>query len=144
MPTRQLLHEYFYREPAGRFALGHILVPATLDGDFEEYLEGDKVGHWQCDLANDNALTWSERVYEIFGISPGYPIEREEAVARYREHSRGVLERLRTYAIGHGFGFILDAEIHPRDAEYKWIRLLAAPIVEDGRVVGLHGLKRAL
>ena len=144
MPTHPLLHKFFFQEPAGHFALGHVLTPAALEGEFEQDLGGDDVGRWQCDIANNDALTWSEKVYEIFGLSHGSPIAREEAVARYREHSRGVMERLRAYAINHKFGFILDAEISPRDGETTWIRVLAAPIVEEGKVVGLHGLKRVL
>src|SRR4029453_5846209 len=98
MPNQPLLHKLFFEEPAGRFALGHLLTPAAIGEAFEQDLGGDEVGTWKSDLTNDNALTWSEKVSEIFGLANGTPVVREDAVARYREHSRGVLERLRAYA----------------------------------------------
>ena len=144
MPNQPAFQKLFFEEPPGRFALGHLLIPDALEGELGGYREGNDVGRWRCDIANNDELTWSDKVYEIFDLPPASPVAREQAVARYRDHSRGVMERLREYSINHKFGFILDAEISARDGERKWIRLLAAPIIEAGRVVGLHGLKRVL
>jgi hypothetical protein len=74
----------------------------------------------------------------------GSQVERDQAVARYTEHSKGVLERLRAFAINHKCGFILDAAIAAGSTGNQWIRLIAFPMMEAGRVVGLQGLKRAL
>ena len=133
----------FSRDPAGCYALGQILTATALNIDFDGDHGDDDVGFWQCDLTNHDALTWSDKVYEIFGLPHGSEVRREEAVTRYREHSRGVLERLRTSAINRRCGFILDAAID-LDGFTRWIRILAAPIVENDRVVGLRGLKRIL
>lgn len=142
--NQPLLHASFFQEPAGRFALGQVLLSATAEADFEGIrARGGDVGFWHCDLTQNDALSWSEKVYEIFGLPVGSEVPRKDAVAKYLEHSRSVLERLRNYAINRKCGFILDAAISP-DGTTRWIRILAAPIVEEGRVVGLCGLKRVL
>ena len=143
MPSKSPLYELYFNEPAGRFGLGHVLAAEVHDGELDR-LQRDDVGRWHCDLTNHDALTWSNKVYEMFGVPQGAPVAREEAVARYRNHSRGVLERLRSYAINHKCGFILDAEISPRHDRSHWIRILAVPVFKDGRAIGLQGLKRIL
>jgi hypothetical protein len=143
MSSRSPLHKLFFQEPAGRFGLGHVLANALPCGELER-LERDDVGCWQCDLANQDALSWSKKVYEIFGLPHGEPINRGNVVKQYRDHSRGVLERLRAYAINKRCGFILDAEISSPSGDSHWIRILATPALERGRVIGLHGLKRML
>lgn len=131
----------FYSEPAGTFSQGHICVRAPdLTG-----AQGDPaLGYWHCDIAHQDRLSWSEKVYDLFGLPRGAPIERDWAVARYSEHSRNALKKVRTYALGRKFGFILDAEICPEGADSRYIRVLAVPILAGNRVVGLHGLKRGL
>jgi hypothetical protein len=144
MRPRAVLYDLFFREPPGRFALGHLLGLATADESFADLLQHKEAAHWHCDIANQDALTWSEKVYEIFGLPLGAPITREEAVQRYRDHSRGVLERVRSFATSHKCGFLLDAEISPRNEESRWIRIAALPILEEGRLVGLRGAKRVI
>lgn len=142
--NQPLLHASFLQEPAGRFALGQVLLSAIAEADFDDIRGGEEdVGIWHCDLTQGDALTWSEKVYEIFEMPVGSEVPRKDAVAKYLEHSRSVLERLRTYAINRKCGFILDAAISP-DGTTRWIRILAAPIIKEGRVVGLCGLKRVL
>jgi len=80
----------------------------------------------------------------LFGLPQGTPIERDWAVARYSEASRRALEHVRHFGLSRNFGFILDAEIIPEGAASRWIRVLAIPIRADGRIVRLHGVKRAL
>lgn len=140
---KPILDATFFKEPAGNFVLGHIVSSGLLEIDFEPYARESEVGYWHCDLTDHDALTWSEKVYEIFDFPKGTAVAREDAVAIYKEHSRGVLERLRTFAIKKGRGFILDAAINPHGGT-RWIRILAAPVMEEGRVVGLRGLKRIL
>jgi len=147
MPTQRLhwkgsfVNSLFYDEPAGTFLHGHVLLS---EPDLSSAREDPDIGYWHCDIAHHERLTWSEKVYELFGLPTGEPIERDWAVARFDEDSRTALKRVRTYAVGRKFGFILDAEITPEGADKRWIRILAVPILAKGRVVELHGLKRAL
>jgi hypothetical protein len=69
-------------------------------------------------------------------------VSRAEAVGFYCEDSRAVMERLRAHAIDHHTGFIMDAKIRPASGErQRWMRLIGAPLAEDGRTAGLYGLK---
>lgn len=99
------------------------------------------IGQWACDL-RDDALTWSGEVFDLFGVPRGTFLSRAETVRFYREASRAAMERLRAHAIKHRRGFTLDAEIIPGHGSPRWMRLTAAPICQDGRVVRLHGLKQ--
>jgi PAS domain-containing protein len=86
-------------------------------------------------------LIWSGGVYDIFGLPRDASVSRDESVALYAEDSRAAMERLRAHAIKHRRGFTLDAEIRPANGASRWMRLIAAPVCEGGRVVRLHGLK---
>jgi hypothetical protein len=97
-------------------------------------------GCWECDLS-DNSLTWSGGVYDIFGLPRSAKITRDEAAALYCDESRITMERLRSYAIRHLQGFTLDAEIRPVVGGRRWMRLVAAPIVQGGQALRIHGLK---
>ena len=101
-----------------------------------------RVGQWECDLTDNDRLSWSDEVYDIFGIPRGTAVARAEAVALYAEGSRAVMEKLRAYAIKHRRGFTLDAEIRPAQGARRWMRLVAAPVCEGRRVLRLQGLKQ--
>lgn len=100
-----------------------------------------RLGRWECDLTDNNRLSWSDEVHDIFGIPRGVAVARDEAVALYTEGSRAAMEKLRAYAIRHRRGFTLDVEIKPARAPLRWMRLIAAPVCEGDHVVMLHGLK---
>jgi PAS domain-containing protein len=138
-----LHHSWPLYEQPRRFELGSIIncavtdlaEPAAIGG-----LGAHHAGCWECDLADDS-LTWSGGVYDIFGLPRQADITRDEAVALYCEESRAAMERLRAYAIKHRRGFTLDAKIIPARGGSRWMRLIAAPVCDDGHVVRLHGLK---
>jgi hypothetical protein len=131
----------FYEEPVGTFAEGYVFRSPP---DLTAAQQDPENGYWHCDVADDDNLTWSEKVYELFGLPAGTSVRREWAVARYSERSRDALQRVRAFGLKRDFGFILDAEIKPEGSAERWIRVLAVPIIAESRVVGLHGVKRAL
>jgi PAS domain-containing protein len=143
-PERVLSHvSWPLHDLARHFDLGYILSseaieavpPATIGA-----LSAHHAGCWECNLADDS-LTWSGGVYDIFGLGRNARITRDECVSLYSESSRVILERLRSEAIRNRNGFTLDAEIHTVSGESRWMRLIAAPIFEDGRVARLQGVK---
>lgn len=134
-------NKLFDEEPAGAFVHGHIFMKAP---DLDSAQQDPRVGYWHCDIAHEDRLTWSDRVYELFGLPSGSTVDRHWAVDHYSQFSQEALQKVRTYALGRKFGFILDAAINPENEGGRWIRVLAYPVVVKGRVVGLHGLKRAL
>lgn len=142
-----LNHSWSLCDRDRRFALGAVLdasfkmpVDPTEFAEWGEALASRAIGLWHCDLS-DGSLTWSPGVYDLFGLPRGALVRRDEAVAFYADDSGAVMERLRAYALRHHRGFTLDAEIKPAGQHARWMRLLAAPILQNGHAVALHGLK---
>ncbi|CAN5272680.1 hypothetical protein BH09PSE3_BH09PSE3_06870 [soil metagenome] len=139
-----LLHSWPAFDRNKRFDLGHDFNwPESLTLDLsagQEALVRQGIGTWECELSN-NALTWSDSVFDMFGLPKNKPAARKITVALYRESSRVKMERLRAYAIKHHRGFTLDAEIVPANGGHRWIRLIAAPVSIDDRTVRLQGFK---
>lgn len=138
-----LHHSWPLHELARHFELGYILNSEAIEAVQPNAVGALSAHHaacWECDLA-DNSLTWSGGVYDIFGLERNARITRDECVSFYSERSRVIMERLRSEAIRNRNGFTLDAEIHSVIGETRWMRLIAAPIFEDGRTVRLQGVK---
>ena len=126
------------------FELGSLLSCAVTDAAPPKSVGELGVSHagcWECDLSDENRLFWSGGVYDIFGLPRDAKVARDDAVRFYAEHSRAAMERLRTHAIRHKQGFTLDAEIRPAIGEARWMRLIGAPVCEEGKAVRLHGIK---
>lgn len=131
-------------EPTRHFELGCTLDCSASDlADFavRQVLGHSRAGWWECDLT-DNSLSWTSGVFEILGVPQGAALKRDEAVALYCEESRAAMERLRSYSIAQQQSFVLDARIKPASGgPERWMRLIGAPVYEDGTPVRLHGLK---
>jgi len=139
----RLLAEALFREGmVETFRDGYVFRPGANANGFGR--DRSDWGYWACDIVDRDRLTWSDKVYDLFGLSPGQPVDREWAVGRYLAHSRSTLQRVREFALQHAVGFMLDAEIEPEGKRPRWIRVLAVPVLENGRIARLHGLKRAL
>jgi hypothetical protein len=139
----QLLHSWPLHDLERHFELGCILNSEAISAVEPSAVGALSVHHagcWECDLSNDS-LAWSGGVFDIFGLPRASKITRNEAAAFYSERSRPAMERLRDHAIRENCGFTLDAEICSAIGETRWMRLIAAPVSEAGRVVRLHGLK---
>lgn len=140
-----LTHSWPLFEQHQRFDLGCLLdepKDALAAPDrHPELLAVHGVGLWDCNL-EDNALRWTDGVFDLFGLPRGAALERDEIAALYAEPSRSAMERLRAHAIKHRRGFTLDAEITPLNGASKWMRLIAAPVCVGRQVVRLHGIKQ--
>lgn len=99
------------------------------------------LGAWSCDLATQN-LSWTECVFDLFGLPTDRRIDRRETLALYAEESRETMERLRAHTVATGAGFTMDAQIRRTDGETRWMRLTAAARMEHGRTVELFGTKQ--
>jgi hypothetical protein len=132
----------FRQEAAQSLREGYVFKPhLNLRGSQEDQ---SSWGHWVCHLKDQDRVTWSDTVYDLFGLPVGAEVDRDWAVARYAAHSRSALQRVRAFALRHACGFVLDAEIAPHGANCRWIRVLPLPEFRDGQIVRLHGLKRML
>ncbi len=145
-PTEPLAlnHSWPATERDQRFASGIVYDEppgSILSLDHAQRRAIGTIGTWECNLIDDT-LTWSDAVYDLFGLPRRMGLCRAEPLALYRGSSRAAMERLRRHAIRHRRGFTLDAEIGTAAGERRWMRLIAAPIAVGGKVVRLHGLKQ--
>ena len=129
------------------FDLGHILNSAVVEAIAPSEigaLGAQHAGLWECDLVN-GSLIWSGGVYDMFGLERGADVQRDQALAHYSEDSRSKLERLRAYAIRQNLGFTLDIDIRAAAVgQSRRLRVIGAPVYDDGIAVRLHGLKVVL
>ena len=95
---------------------------------------------WQCDL-RDDSLTWSDGVYDLFGLPRGSALERDSIVAMYLPESRDELARLRSAAIAACGSFTFEARIRRADGEVRWMRITADVVTEGGVARYLYGTK---
>ncbi|MFC3443003.1 diguanylate cyclase [Sphingobium rhizovicinum] len=125
------------------------LAPVLLDAEIARSdiaLAERGLGLWHCDLTDDNRLSWTAGVYDMFGLERDCPVARPLSVSLYAPESREPMERLRAYAIKHKRGFTLDVDINQADGGGRCaMRLIAAPILNaEDDVIALHGVKQLL
>src|SRR5690606_11974167 len=138
-----LASRMFHHERTGTFRDGYVFRAAPSLPP--ERHDASDWGYWRCDIADSDRLTWSATVSVLFGLPVGAAIDRAWAVGRYLAPSRATLQHVRDFALRHRLGFVLDAEIAPESLGRQWIRILAVPVADaSGRIVRLHGMKRAL
>lgn len=124
---------------AGVDAAGTLPVIAPANAD--RLRAQPDIGFWECDL-RDNGLSWTSRVFDLFGLPRDVAPLRSDAVACYDEESREAMELLRAYAIRHRRGFTLDARIIRPDGQHRWMRLTTGVACTGGRALRLYGTKR--
>jgi PAS domain-containing protein len=95
---------------------------------------------WQCDLLDDS-LTWSDGVYDLFGLPRRAGVRREDIVAMYLPESQAELARLRSAAVASLGSFTFEAQIRRADGELRWMRVTADVACENGVARYLYGTK---
>ncbi len=108
---------------------------------FSRASEAARIGVWECTLP-DEALTWTDVVYDLFDLPRGSTINRPMMLACYTDASREALTLVRDRAIAERGGFTLDAEIVTFKGRRRWIRLTASVESEDGVPVRIFGMKQ--
>ncbi|MDQ0320992.1 diguanylate cyclase (GGDEF)-like protein/PAS domain S-box-containing protein [Pararhizobium capsulatum DSM 1112] len=108
---------------------------------FDKSFKAARVGIWECTLPEET-ITWTDTVYELFGLEPRSPLTRGATVALYAPESRKKLTEIRSAAIRDGEGFTLDAEIITAKGDRRWIRITAIVERQDGIPVRLFGMKQ--
>jgi diguanylate cyclase (GGDEF)-like protein len=100
-----------------------------------------RLGAWDCDLATEE-LTWTDGVYDLFGLPLGSRLKRASIASLYVDESRSEMEAARAEAIRSGRGFCLDAQIRPARGDSRWIRISARVAHEDGQSTRIFGAKQ--
>lgn len=100
-----------------------------------------RIGVWECNLA-DEALTWTDQVYDLFEIPRGAPLDRQHLLTFYTPQSLREMSEARSRAIAERSGFTLDAEIITASGRRRWMRLTATVECENGIPVSIFGMKQ--
>lgn len=108
---------------------------------FSRASEAARIGVWECTLP-DEALTWTDVVYDLFDLPRGSAINRPMMLACYTDASRRALTAARDRAIALRGGFTLDAEIVTFKGRQRWIRLTATVECENRVPVRIFGMKQ--
>ncbi|WP_375465858.1 diguanylate cyclase domain-containing protein [uncultured Methylobacterium sp.] len=108
---------------------------------FERASAAAGLGLWECRL-RDEALDWSDGVYDLFEIPRGSVLRRGRTLEHYSGPSLRELEAIRARAIADRTGFRLDAAIVTARGSHRWIRLTATVEAEHGVPVRLFGIKQ--
>ena len=96
---------------------------------------------WACRL-RDEALDWTDGVYDLFEIPRGSALHRAKILDLYAPSSHRLMTAIRGRAIAGCSGFRLDAEIVTMRGRRRWIRISATVDAEGGRPVQLFGMKQ--
>lgn len=99
------------------------------------------IGAWECNLANET-LSWTDGVYDLFGLARGSTIQRSSILDLYEGTSRSDMERLRSNAIRTGEAFSLDCRIRTASDEKRWMRLIVGVGYQHGRPARIFGSKQ--
>ena len=108
---------------------------------FDRASAAANIGVWQCSLP-DEALHWTDVVYDMFDLPRGSPLDRNEIVKLYAEESVKELHKRRSQAIAERTGFSLDAEIVTPKGNRRWIRITASVECQNDVPVRIFGMKQ--
>ncbi|KPF69562.1 hypothetical protein IP69_10750 [Bosea sp. AAP35] len=129
--------------PSAEFSLSH--APRVNSGAsaaaslYEQALSGPG-GTWSCDLATE-VLTWTDGVYDLFGIQRGAALKRAMSLDVYQSQSRVEMDQRRAEAIRTGKGFSMDCQLRT-GGRSRWMRLRVAVTYEQGRPIKIFGSKQ--
>jgi diguanylate cyclase (GGDEF)-like protein len=113
--------------------------PGNPAGLYQEALSGPG-GAWSCDLKTE-IVTWTDGVYDLFGIQRGLTLHRSMTLDVYQSQSRNEMDRQRAAAIRSGKGFVLDCQLRS-GGRSRWMRLRVGVGFDQGRAIRLFGSKQ--
>lgn len=120
--------------------MNHAPPPALAAGRLYDQATQGPGGAWSCDLATE-VLSWTEGVYDLFGLARGSTLKRAATLDVYQSQSRSEMEQRRAAAIKTGKGFSLDCQLRT-GGQSRWMRLRVGVTYEQGRPVRIFGSKQ--
>ncbi len=98
-----------------------------------------KIGSWRLDLST-NELHWSDEVYRIHQLKPGYPMALKEAIDFYHPDYLPIIRKAVDDGIKYGKKWDLELKLVTSKNQEKWVRAIGHPIRQNGRIVAISGL----
>jgi signal transduction histidine kinase/DNA-binding NarL/FixJ family response regulator len=96
------------------------------------------IGGWELDLVTQR-ITWSQQLYAIHDVEPGYEITTDYGMRFYAEPERALLTASVTAAIEHGEAWDAEHPLCTNAGRQIWVRTQGRPVYRNGVVVGLRG-----
>ncbi len=104
-----------------------------------ETQEISKTGGWEMDIATGR-IVWTDELYRIYGVSRDYdPSDVQRDLSFYHPDDRSLLEKSFRNAREKGKPYDLELRLRNAEGEERWVRTMARPVLEDGRVIRLTG-----
>ncbi len=102
-----------------------------------------KIGAWEWDVAAQT-MTWTEEVYRIHDMEPGEidplsPEHIDRSVACYEAAGRPLIKAAFECCVEQGQPYDMESPFRTAKGRRIWIRTMAQPVMEDGRVVKVIG-----
>jgi PAS domain S-box-containing protein len=96
------------------------------------------VGGWNFDAITGVGF-WTDEVARIHDLDPALPISKETGIQYYTGESRAKIEAAVKNVVEQGIPYDLELEILSAKGIHKWVRTIGHPVMENGRVVRVHG-----
>ncbi|WP_435414953.1 PAS domain S-box protein [Polaribacter aestuariivivens] len=102
-----------------------------------------KIGFWEFDTTT-NKVTWSDYLYEIFGLDPkNDPPPQEEIIKYFDKPSLEKLQKSNVELIANGTPYDIDVKIINLNNEEIWARNVVHPIYnKEKEIIGRRGIVR--
>lgn len=101
------------------------------------------VGSWELDVQKQTTV-WTEEMYHLYGLKRGRPVPGPEAIARslecYLPEDRTVIQAAFQRCVEEGEPYDMEFRITTGKGRQVWIRTIANPALENGKVVRVTGL----
>lgn len=98
-----------------------------------------KLGGWEIDAVS-GTISWTDEVYRIHGLDPSFDTnDLAQDINFYAPESVPLIEAAVGRAIAEGEQFDLELELVRVGGEQIPVRVIGAPVVEDGHVVRVEG-----
>jgi len=102
-----------------------------------------EVGGWEFDVATGKG-TWTGEIARIHDLPPDAPIDVKAGLNYYSVESRPKIEKAVREVVEDARPYDLEAEIISAKGIRRWVRTIGRPVLENGKVVGVHGTMQDL
>jgi PAS domain S-box-containing protein len=97
-----------------------------------------KVGGWEYD-ARTKQGAWTDEVARMHGLDPAQPVDIPLCMSLYTPGSREKFKEAMRAALENSQPYDLELELVSAQGEKKWVRTVCQPVVEQDKVVKVHG-----
>ncbi|MBN2322845.1 MAG: PAS domain-containing protein [Spirochaetes bacterium] len=98
-----------------------------------------KIGAWEFDVATRKG-TWTEETARIHGLDPSQATGVELGLSFYKGKYRKTIEAAVDEAVSKGKPYDLELLMTDTRGVKKWVRTIAQPVTEGGKVVKVRGI----